>query len=104
MKANNNPEDAPLSGLLRAARPSPALPPRFQENVWRRIEAGEAGAGSAGWLKTLAALVLQPRFAFAGAALLLLAGAWLGAHEGWQVVRQDAQARYLAAVMPGSPR
>jgi len=104
MKENMNPNDAPLSALLRAARPSPSLPPRFQENVWRRIEAGGAGAGSAGWLATLVALVMKPRFALAGAALLLLAGAWLGAHEGTQVVRQDAQGRYLAAVMPGSLR
>ena len=82
MKENMNPNDAKLSALLREARRSPALPPRFQENVWQRIERGEARVESASWLTALAALILRPKFAFATAALLLLAGALLGTHEG----------------------
>ncbi|HTY87029.1 MAG TPA: hypothetical protein VMB80_06160 [Candidatus Acidoferrum sp.] len=104
---NTNPEDARLAALLRESRVAPILPPRFQESVWRRIE--EAGApaktdGGIGWLEALAALVLRPRFALAAAAVLIVTGALLGAREGGQMAKQDAQARYLAAVAPNSLR
>ena len=104
---NTNPEDARLAALLRESRVAPALPPRFQEGVWRRIEAAEApaqtGAGL-GWLEALAARVLRPRFALAAAVVLIVAGALLGAHEGGQMAKQDARAHYLAAVDPNSLR
>ena len=100
MNEPTNVNDAKLSALLRAARPAPALPPRFQDAVWRRIEAAPA----AHWLETLAAWILRPRHALATAALLLLAGAMLGAHEGSRAVRQDAQTRYLANFMLDSLR
>ena len=104
MKDNIKSNDARLSALLRAARPAPALPPRFQEDVWRRIEAAPVTVPAAHWLETLAAWILRPRHAVATAALLLLAGAMLGAPEGSQAVRQDAQARYLANSMLDSLR
>ena len=106
-KENLNPGDARLGSLLRASRPSPSLPPRFQEGVWRRIEEAEAPVKSSGgitWLDALAALVLRPRFAFATVAALVLAGVLLGGYDGAQVARQDAQARYLAAVAPNPLR
>jgi hypothetical protein len=104
---NLNPEDARLSALLRQSRAAPSLPPRFQEGVWRRIEDGEVpvrSAGAAGRLDTLAAWVLRPRLAFATIAMVILAGTLLGAREGAQAARQDAQARYLAAVAPNPLR
>jgi hypothetical protein len=104
---NPDPNDARLGTLLRATRAAPALPPRFQEGVWRRIEEADAPALSTGniaWLDALAALVLRPRFALAAATVLIVAGALLGAREGSQAVKQDAQARYLAAVAPHSLR
>jgi len=104
---NINPEDARLGALLRESRVAPALPPRFQEGVWRRIEEAEAPARAAGgiaWLEALAALVLRPRFALATAAVLIVAGVLLGAREGGQMAKQDAQARYLAVVAPNSLR
>jgi len=107
MKENMNADDAKFRALLHAARPSPSLPPRFQEAVWRRIEEAEAPAQSTSrvtWLDTLAALVLRPRFAFATVSALVLAGILLGTYNGSQVARQDAQARYLAAVAPDSLR
>ena len=107
MKENMKADDAKFRVLLHAARPSPSLPPRFQEAVWRRIEEAEAPARPAGgvtWLDTLAALVLRPRFAFATVSALVLAGVLLGAYSGTRVARQDAQARYLAAVAPNSLR
>jgi hypothetical protein len=99
--------DARLGALLREARISPALPPRFQDGVWRRLkEAGSPilNAGDSNWLDALAALVLRPRFALATALALIVAGAFFGVHEGGYRARQDAQARYLAVVAPNSLR
>jgi hypothetical protein len=106
MKENMNPDDPKLSALLRKASrmAGPPLPPRFQENVWRRIEDAEAPAKSDSWLDALAALVLRPRFAYATVAALMLAGVLLGACEGAQVAKQDAQARYVALVAPNPLR
>ena len=99
--------DAKLSAMLRASRTAPALPPRFQEGVWRRIEEADAPVKSTAgiaWLDALAALVLRPRLALATAAMLMVTGALLGVRDGNQMAHQDAQARYLAAVAPHSLR
>lgn len=107
MKKNMNLDDVKLSELLRQARFSPSLPPRFQENVWHRIEHTEAPATATcrlAWLDTLAALVLRPRFAYATVATLMVAGILLGTHQGAQTAKQDAQARYVALVAPNSLR
>jgi hypothetical protein len=106
-KENINSGDAKLGALLRASRVTPALPPRFQEGVWRRIEEAEApvkATGGMAWLDALATLVLRPRFALATATVLIVAGATLGVNEGNQMAHQDAQARYLTAVAPNSLR
>ena len=100
----NSPEDASLRALLREAKPVPALPPRFQQNVWRRIEDADAPAKSDSWLDVLAGLILQPRLAIAAAVALILAGAVLGTYAGTHAARQDAQARYVAAVAPTAIR
>jgi len=115
MKENMNPDpgsnrgsaeasDTRFREVLRAARPSPSLPPRFQENVWRRIEDAEAPVKSGSWIDALIALVLRPRFAYATVATLMLAGVLLGTYQGAQNVKQTEQARYLAAVAPDSLR
>jgi hypothetical protein len=104
MKDNSHPEDPQLHALLREARRSPGLPPRFQENVWRRIEDAEAPAQGGSWLDTLAGLILRPRYAMAFATALLLFGALAGTLQGRQVARQDAQTNYLASVAPTSLR
>src|ERR1035441_1445970 len=101
---HNQSEDAPLGALLRPARVSPELPPRFQQNVWRRIEDAEAPAKSESWLDALAAVVLRPRFAVTAAAVLLLAGISAGTLEGRQMARHDAQMNYLASVAPQAVR
>lgn len=98
------PEDPQLGALLREARTSPALPPRFQQNVWRRIENAEASAKPVSWLDALAGLVLRPRYAMAFATAILLLGALAGTLQGCQVARQDAQMNYLASVAPQSVR
>jgi hypothetical protein len=49
-------------------------------------------------------LILRPRFAFATAAVLLVAGGVLGTHEGSLAAQQAAQARYLSYVAPNPLR
>jgi hypothetical protein len=104
MKDNMKTDDPKLSALLCSARATPALPPRFQQNVWRRIEDAEAPAQPASWLDALATLVLRPRFALAAAAVLLLTGGFAGTLEGRQFAQHDAQMNYLAAVAPHAAR
>jgi hypothetical protein len=103
-KVSAEASDAKFREALRAARPSPSLPPRFQENVWRRIEDAEVPAKSDSWLDALAALVLRSRFACATAAALVLAGVLLGTYQGAQNAKQTELARYLAVVAPNSLR
>jgi hypothetical protein len=100
---NLHPDETRLRALLREARTAPALPPRFGENVWRKIESASAPERStaAPWLDVLAGWLMRPRLAFAVAAVLLLAGGGLGWNQGQQLARHEAQARYVAAVAPG---
>lgn len=103
-KENLTPDDAKLASLLREARVAPALPPRFQESVWRRIADAEAdkGAESPTWLNDLISWVLRPKLAFAAVAVLVITGALLGLQDGSQRARHEAQVRYLAAVAPNT--
>ena len=95
-----NSEDHKLQALLRGSRPASALPPRFQQNVWRRIEDAEAPARPTSWLDALANLILRPRFALATASVLVLVGVFAGVQEGRDVARHDAQMNYFASVAP----
>ena len=106
-KENLNPADEKLGALLRASRATPTLPPRFQENVWRRIEDAAApvqSGESITWLEALVALLLRPRFAYATVAALMLGGIVLGAYNGAQTARHDAEVRYVTSVAPNSLR
>jgi len=106
MKPENPNSDAALGALLRKARSTPSLPPRFQEGVWRRIEESEITAASpaVGWLEALTAWAVRPRFALAVAVMLICAGSLTGIRVGNQARQQDAQSRYLASVAPNSLR
>ena len=105
MKQDNfNPDDPKLRALLREARVAPSPPPRFQENVWRRIADADQPAESSTWFDALITWLLRPRLAFAAIAALMILGAVVGARKGTQLARHDAQARYLAAVAPNSLR
>lgn len=93
----------PLRTLLREARPAPHLPPRFQESVWRRLETEDAPITrptSLGWLQRWTERLLLPRFALASLALLLVAGGLTGFVSSADLVKQQAQERYLSAVAP----
>jgi hypothetical protein len=104
-KENFNPDDAKLRALLRESRATPELPPRFQENVWRRIEKAESARATApvgGWVNVVAGWLVRPRLAFATATMLVLVGVGLGLNNGVQQARAEAQARYVAAVAPNA--
>lgn len=106
-KQELNPDDAKLGALLRESRMTRALPPRFQENVWRRIEDAatcDLPVADGSWLSGLAGWLLQPQRALAVAAVLVLAGVGLGWRQGEHLAQHEAQARYLAAVAPNSLR
>jgi len=82
MKAKRPNEDhGPVSRLLREWQVTSPLPPRFAENVWRRIEQAEPAAPPASnptlWavVKTWLALTLpRPAFAISYVSVLLIAG------------------------------
>lgn len=95
---NQNPDDTPLRALLHESRPAPGLPPRFQENVWRRIETTPRTTPVATWFEALIVLLLRPRFAIATVAVLVMAGGLLGTLDGTAQARRAAQDRYLGAV------
>jgi len=98
---NFKPDDEPLGRLLREARLTPALPPHFQESVWRQIEsAEERRSAETTWLGIITGWLLRPRLALAVAVALMFAGMGFGWSRGEQLARQDAQARYLTAVAP----
>ena len=101
---NQLPDDPQLRALMRAARTTPDLPPRFQQNVWRRIEDADAPSKSSSWLDTLVLAILRPKFALVGAGILLVAGILAGTMNGRQVARHDAEMNYLAAVAPQADR
>ena len=102
------PDDGKLRALLRASRPAPPLPPRFQEGVWRRLEQAENPAvempSPAPWLNRWVERLLLPRFALASLALLLLAGGLTGMVTSASRAKQQAQERYLSAVAPNPLR
>ena len=67
---------AELQRTLQDWRVTTPLPPRFQEQVWKRIERAETpGVSLAEALRTwLAAWFAQPAFAVAYVAVFLIAG------------------------------
>jgi len=78
-RPSENPE--PVRGLLREWQITSLLPPRFAENVWRRIEGAERTATTEfspkRWaiLKTwLSVMLPRPAFAVSYVSLLLVAG------------------------------
>jgi hypothetical protein len=96
------PEDETLRVLLRGSRAAPSLPPRFEENVWRRIE--QAESADASWLDAVARRLIRPRLALAVVVVVAVIGIGLGWRDGHQLAHHDAEARYLAAVAPDSLR
>jgi hypothetical protein len=105
---NSNENDLPLRVLLKEWKQEASPPPRFQEQVWRRIERAETapapavslGAVFANWIATV-----LPRPALATAYMMVLLV--IGASMGWSQARQETarvtselSARYAQAVDP----
>ena len=100
---DDDPDDGSLRTLLQEAHPSPSLPPRFQEGVWKRlahIEARSRTTAQTGWFEQFVAGLLRPAYASIGLASLMLLGTWLGVRNGEHLTHQTEQIRYLAAVSP----
>ena len=109
MKTNNsNENDTSLRALLQEWKPEASLPPRFQEQVWRRIERAETAPVPSVSLATVLAnwltnLLPRPALATAYVAVLLV----IGASVGWSQARQETarvtgelSARYAQTVDP----
>jgi hypothetical protein len=98
----------PLSDLLRESRDQPPLASNFHDAVWRRIEGSGASAASMPspihWLERWVEMLLMPRFALAGLAMMLVVGGFTGMAASAGAAREQAQARYLSAVAPNSIR
>jgi hypothetical protein len=98
-------EDAELSTLLSASRPTPCLPPRFQQDVWRRIEAVRTSQATSGnWLESFLQRLVTPRFALASALALVVLSGLAGALYGSVAAKDGARERYLASVAPSTVR
>lgn len=101
--------DPGLSGVLRTWRVDAEAPPRFEEGVWRRIEAGRVGGAAWGpgrWLEgLLSGWFRRPMVAAGFVGCVLVVGATAGAVSGQ--ARADALAvhlegRYVQSIDPFS--
>jgi hypothetical protein len=102
----NTPENDPLRALLGQWKIAQPLPPRFQEQVWRRIEQREPAGKATGWEYLpgwLESIFARRTVAVAYVTVLLAAGLMAGyvsgqAHEQ----RGNAQlaARYVQSIDP----
>ncbi|HHY86223.1 MAG TPA: hypothetical protein GYA07_11940 [Verrucomicrobia bacterium] len=102
---NENSEDTKLRSLLREWEVDSAVPPRFEENVWRRIAAREAAAPNLllWWRRFVEPLILRPAFATAFSAVLVAAGLLAGALHARAVSERTAEslgALYVQNVDP----
>lgn len=98
--------DARLGPLLREWKVDAALPLRFDEQVWRRIERAEAPRAFTPWdvfRSWMEAALSRPAFATAYVAVLLVTGLLAG---NWQAQRANeygqsrARAHYVQSVDP----
>jgi len=97
--------DEKLSAALRTWKVSEPLPPRFQEQVWSRIERAEASRGV--WLTSVIIFVerlfARPALAYAYALLLLtlgLTGGYLTAQQQEFKMETQLAARYVQSIDP----
>jgi hypothetical protein len=105
MKPNQPENDEPLRQALRQWTVDTPLPPRFQEEVWRRIARAEAMPQTTFWTRLfgLAQMALPRKLAYSYAAILLLLGVVGGA---WAAQRETNRldtvlgSRYVQSIDP----
>jgi hypothetical protein len=108
MKDQSNQDDAALSRVLQGWKVSNPLPPRFQENVWRKIEQ-KAPAQEPAWLELFSwfrTALSRPALAASYVALLLVLGSAAGyfrAQAANARADHELSARYVQMVDPYQP-
>lgn len=83
--------DEPLSRTLRQWKVEAALPPRFQEQVWKRIDRAEANKPTSSitvFLRWVDSAFRRPKLALSYATVLLFIGMGMGY---WQAQDKSAQ-------------
>jgi hypothetical protein len=100
----NSPDDPQLQKALQSWKVSGSLPPRFQQEVWKRIASSESQPGAwsqfGDWLN---AFLPRPAVALAYVLVLLFAGlsaGWWQAREQASRMEQNLSQRYVQAVDP----
>ncbi len=107
MNENQTPEDDQgLGKVLRQWTVDTPLPPRFQEQVWRRIARTDTRRAPSFWAslsRWVEVLVPQPKFAFSYVAALLLLGVVAGSVAAQATTRRldaDLGSRYVQSLDP----
>jgi hypothetical protein len=107
MKPNQTPEDdQSLRQVLRQWTVDTPLPPRFQEQVWRRIARAETQPAPTPWTwlsRWVEVLLPRPKFAFSYVAALLVFGVAAGSLAAQATTRRlnvDLGLRYVQALDP----
>lgn len=105
MKPNESTNE-PLDQALREWKVTAALPPRFQEEVWRRIALSEVRSRVSWWADlrhSIEAAFRRPALAISYLAILLLVGLSAGLTQARQAsarMDQTLESRYLHSVDP----
>jgi hypothetical protein len=103
---NSNENDAPLRALLKEWKQEASLPPRFQEQVWRRIERAQSPAVPSVWAiiaHWVGTMLPRPALATAYVAVLLAVGVtagWAQARQETARVRDELGQRYVRVLDP----
>ena len=107
MKTNPDNHDDTLRSLLKEWRTDIPLPPRFQENVWRRIESAEVPSSAPSvwavishWIGNV---LPRPALAVSYMTVLLAIGATVGWAQGrgdTAKAKADLGGRYVRALDP----
>jgi hypothetical protein len=98
--------DKPLRDLLAQWKPETSLPPRFQEQVWKRIERAETQkpqSGLAAFGHWIEATFRRPALATAYVAVLLFVGlgaGYLQAQDKTAQTESKMRALYVQSVDP----
>ena len=107
MKTNRTPEDdGALRQVLREWTVDTPLPPRFQEQVWRRIARAETQAESTVWARLLhlvEVVLPRPKVAVSYVTILLASGVAVGSWAAQVKSRRldaDLSLRYVQSVAP----